>query len=198
MGLVCHGACGVNQNIPRFAQSSGLQNNPGACSGPLDSHRRYRVQFRLRSLCVTVMFAALACNAARIHLQGVQQQQQAAAFLSACGAQIIYEDELHFLNPEPVGPAPDWLSKWIGEDHFRHVASVDLCGVEITDEQLDQIANLRGVKHLYLTGESVTDLTLDRLASLRSLQSLCLTGTSVSEDGIRRWSQVRADVTLRF
>ena len=66
------------------------------------------------------------------------------------------------------------------------IASLDLTGTDIVDNQLDIVAKTRSVSELNLSSTKITDAGLEHLHGLRSLKLLKLTNTSVSTHAIER------------
>jgi hypothetical protein len=66
------------------------------------------------------------------------------------------------------------------------VVRVDLSKTQVTDAELKELQELKGLQDLALVGTQVTDAGLKELKDLKGLQTLNLTGTHVTDAGLKR------------
>ncbi len=84
-------------------------------------------------------------------------------------------------NPQPPGPA--WLKRWLGDNCFATVESVDATK-RFGEEGLKHLKELRAVHNACLSESAVKDDDLRRLAGVRGLRMLLLDHTQISDAGL--------------
>ncbi len=86
----------------------------------------------------------------------------------------------------PLGPS--WLSSWADKQSIpvpQRIVAIALDGTSASDEDLEQLRALRGLKTLNLSETAVTDAGLKHLKHFRGLKRLVLGGTRVSDAGLK-------------
>jgi len=83
----------------------------------------------------------------------------------------------------------------LGDDLFMHVEVVELFGPDFTDDGLENLKRLKGLKLLSLDGTVVTDAGLGTLKGLEQLDKLRLTDTwwetgfQFTDEGVNKLQQ---------
>ena len=85
---------------------------------------------------------------------------------------------------------------WIAK--CRRLELIDLAGVEIGNEGIDQLQRLPNLRCLTLSSDRVTDDTCRRLAQFPALTHLNLASRSITDEGIRELSALNALRHLRI
>jgi len=109
--------------------------------------------------------------------------------------------------PSPL-PGPDWAREWLGEHCFTRVVRLRAGRLDLDDDSLAHVAQLRQLRLLHndlwsagpilvwpewsypnkpaVAGDDpITDAGLAHLSDLTHLESLVLVGTVVADDGLR-------------
>ena len=68
---------------------------------------------------------------------------------------------------------------------FSRLATLKLCGTEITDEGARSLGLLKSLRILDIRRTRLTDSGINHLAEVRGLQNLCLRNTRLTDDGLR-------------
>lgn len=182
-------------------------------SGPPKPKRCRRwLRFSLRTLMLMVTAFAVwfgwQCDRAR-------RQKASVAGITELGGTIVYDHEfdgfeglmvtsmgsgsiawyhsgraLWLRDAEPWGPK--WLRRWMGEDFFQTVVSVNLSQHDrldyhgqVTDDDLRHLRDLIHVRRLLLDDcQYVTDRGLEYVAGLDKLERLYLDSTSITDRGL--------------
>ena len=113
-------------------------------------------------------------------------EEEAVVDLCEAGGRVTYDTDRDWCNPQPKPLPHELLRRFIGEQHFRRVIAVDLCGVKLTAERLELVLRFESLESLDLVGKEINDEILERLSRMKRLRRLTLTDTSVSEKGIAR------------
>lgn len=71
-------------------------------------------------------------------------------------------------------------------DSSGRIVSVDLSGLQVTDDDLSYLTAFKHLKWLYLRDNPITDLGVELLRELPELTLLDLSGTNLTEAGIRK------------
>lgn len=151
--------------------------------------KRHWLQFSLGSLLllITVLAAWLGWQVNR-----VRRQREAIALVERLGGEVYFDYQFdedvpmgRFLTfPDRKSSAPDWLRRLIGDDFFRHVASLSLRDTKVKDDDLRVIAGIRRLWILDLSNTSITSAGLAHLQGLRELRSLALINTDIDSAGL--------------
>jgi hypothetical protein len=72
---------------------------------------------------------------------------------------------------------------------FKNLAELDLSGSTVSEQQLELVAELVGLRVLRLAKTAISDRGVEQLASLSNLETLDLTGTAISPVVLQRLSQ---------
>lgn len=150
---------------------------------PLRLRRWFR--FSLRTLLVLM---TLVCVWLGREVNQAVRQQRAVELLEKLGADFIFAHQTSDSLAAPADwfdlqyppypdleepPAPEWLLRSVGEDHFRRLAFVglDTYDPSTTAAALRAIAGLRGIVRVDVDGE-LTPEHIRQLASLPGLRTL--------------------------
>lgn len=137
-------------------------------------------QFSLRSLCIATALVSVAAKLIVSHVQLVEREQHAATVFTEAGGRIVFDTAENWVNSQPRRLPPQWIRKAIGQEHFQRIVAADLCGVDLTNEQLEILTTLSHLRSLDLVGPTITDETLAELPRITSLHNLTLTDTRVT------------------
>ena len=97
--------------------------------------------------------------------------------------------------PGAEPPGDPWLRRWLGDDFFTNVTTMDLAQTEIDDADLKQLERLTDLQSLSL-GPRVTDLGLEPLTRLSKLHSLDLRATRVTDAGVEEIKKALPHCTI--
>jgi hypothetical protein len=106
----------------------------------------------------------------------IDQQQTAIREIERLGGDV---------ESEPGGP--DWLREWLDDEWmepFDTVTDVHLAETPATDNTLQQLGWLAGLRGLHLGGTRVTDAGLAYLNDLHQLERLSLDETQITDTGL--------------
>ncbi len=143
-------------------------------------------QYRLRSLFLLMLVAAIPLGWLSVKLKAARQQKAAVEAIEKLGGQVVYDYQRDEFDTTSKCPGPAWLRKLLGDDLFANVRRVDLT-VEITDADLETLKRLPQLQELCL-GFSVSDAGLERLKGLAQLQALYLEYANISDAGLKHLS----------
>jgi hypothetical protein len=105
--------------------------------------RRRFLQISIRTLLIVTALVAIGCAFWTRVLHRVQQQKLATARIQSLGGTAQ--------TRQPKTPWL-WLQRAVGEDYFKEVVSVSLNETLVSDADLEQIGQLRGMQSLFLNG----------------------------------------------
>ncbi|HVX13111.1 MAG TPA: hypothetical protein VHC22_18145 [Pirellulales bacterium] len=109
------------------------------------------------------------------------RQQQAVVSLKVIGAQLRYADELPFAS---LSPPMSWLNRWLGHDWAASLVQVNLGRSKVSDDDLQCLEKLPGLKFLWLQDTHVGNDGIAHLKSCLHIQELYLANTKVTDDGL--------------
>lgn len=176
--------------------------------------RRWRFQFRMRSVLVLVLLVAIPLCWFATSMRGAKRQQAAITAIAKAGGETVYHWQIGISNAKPPGPA--WLHPYLGVDFFSHVYGVqqadpfgsavpvwkfqddDMAHVKIftelvllavseapiSDSGLANVARLTAIEYLGLNRTRVTDAGLIHLRRLANLKNLRLAHTRITDAGL--------------
>jgi Leucine-rich repeat (LRR) protein len=105
------------------------------------------------------------------------QRRTVAAILRARGS-ISYDYQFSvskgYRRPNARPSAPAWLRKWLGDEFFQEVTSVQFINRPLTDLDLAPLARLDRLEEFHISGAPITDSGLKHLANLKELRILSL------------------------
>jgi hypothetical protein len=150
--------------------------------------RRRMLRFSLRFLFVLMTIAALYLGMLTVR---ARHQRAVVAMVLALGGDVGYlhnrpnsQRPKEFDSKIPA-PAPTWLRNLIGQDYFVTVVFIYLRGTEVTDEQLEMVADLPYLDNLTLDETQISDQGFVHLKKLKNLKVLWLNGTKIEDNGLR-------------
>lgn len=153
------------------------------------------MQFGTRSMLV----ATTACGIwLGWRVNEVRHEREALAIVQSLGGKAFFDYQCNFdeprftIHPHQKPTGNSWLRKAFGDEYFRHIASLDFRGTNLTDKDLKQIAGLSGLLMLDLAETQVTDAGLARLARMRQLRGLDLSRTQVTSTGLVHLAGINA------
>jgi len=152
--------------------------------------RRFRpfLRFSLRAFLVAFTALALALG---WYSNRVWKQRQIVRMIQARGGQITYDfEKASGRGPRFPQRARSPLSHWLGVDWFHQVVSVDLNGsapaTEISDEDLRQVCQLKGLRRLVLRDTTqVTPTGIKHVGQASSLEWLYLHRPAIRGSDLR-------------
>jgi Leucine-rich repeat (LRR) protein len=105
------------------------------------------------------------------------QRRAVAAILRAHGS-IGYDYQFSvskgYRRPSARPSAPAWLRKWLGDEFFQEVTSVQFIYRPVTDVDLSPLASLDRLEEFHISGAPITDAGLKYVANLKELRILSL------------------------
>ena len=140
-------------------------------------HRRRWLQFSLRTMLIVV---TVFCIWMAIATKQARDQRQAVEMILEVGGRVKYDHE----NDQSGPPGPEWLRRLIGDEYFFSVTSVDLTGLDISDDSLAAVKRFTDLGWLHLNNTQITDAGLVHLKGLTNLQTLFLGNTQISDAGL--------------
>jgi hypothetical protein len=78
----------------------------------------------------------------------------------------------------------------------RPVAGIDLMGTKVTDSDLKDLKNLKGLRGLGLRGTKITDAGLKDLRELKGLQLLWLGSVQMTDAGLKDLKEALANTHI--
>lgn len=150
-----------------------------------------RLQFSIKSLLLLVgclcLWLGITANAART------QREVVEAIMKVRGD--VEYDWQRTKDGKPRGrkhpPGPAWLRRWLGDEYFQSVTTVDFSAAWIRDEDLPPIERLGSIRHLWFDETRVTDAVMPRIGRLHRLESLGLTRTALTDKGVHELARLR-------
>ncbi|MEX2560040.1 MAG: hypothetical protein WD403_09000 [Pirellulales bacterium] len=120
---------------------------------------------------------------------GARRQRQAVEAVTALGGKVAYAFEPNLdprAKPLPIAKpaAPAWLRRALGDDYFSDVTAVFFINTDISDAEVETIAQLTQLRTLWICEPKVTDAALEKLAGLDQLMVLNLRSTQATSDGL--------------
>ncbi len=154
---------------------------------------RWRFQFGIRSLLVLAVVIAIASSWLAVRLRQIRQERRAVAAIETLNAILVRSE----------GFGPSWLRSLLGDDFCgASVESVDLCGYQVVDTDLNTLTDFTQIKSLSLRCcVRVTDAGVENIAVLNQLESLSLAATRLSDAGLshlkgfRHLKRLELDIT---
>jgi internalin A len=105
-------------------------------------------------------------------------QRRAVAAIQRARGSISYDYQFSvskgYRRPSARPSAPAWLRKWLGDEFFQEVTSVQFINRPLTDDDLAPLASLDRLEEFHISGAPITDAGLKHLANLKELRILSL------------------------
>ncbi len=164
----------------------------------LTPERRW-FQFRLRTLFVLVVVAAVPCAWLAWKIENKRRERAILSEIERLAGDPVYEWQWHLpgrLEVDPPGAA--WVRKLLGDDFFTGISDVTsfFPSDEMTDECLAHLEPLTALRFVCLQRSSVTDAGLEHLARIKNLDELMLDGTRVTDAGLIHLERLQGLHTL--
>jgi hypothetical protein len=183
----------------RDVQSPGSEN-------PLVRQRRVM----LRVLFGMSLVVGMTSGWVMMARQKADRQAEARDAIRQAGGRVYFDYQWRDGKPatDGVPPGAQWFRSLVGDEFLDRIVAVDLTGVEqpdelirqllllpyvhtvraggtaLSDQSLEVVGRLRGLRVLDLSGTLVTDAGVGQLGGLKQLQQLDVTGAAVSEKGV--------------
>jgi hypothetical protein len=138
--------------------------------------RRWRcLQFSIATLLlvITAIGLALAPWVNRVHFQ-----ERVIADVKRLGGSVSFEHDAG--KPDD----PSWLQAWLGEEYFRSVSGIHLEKTTVSEDLLEQIAQLPNITELSLREDNLSDDALRPLSRLRKLKALRIGFNPITDAGL--------------
>jgi hypothetical protein len=150
----------------------------------------WRFQCSIRWLPVLLLAVAIPCGWLAIEVRSARNQQEAVKAIERLEATIYYDyqfDASDRVMRDATPPEPRWLRELLGDRFFSDVWYVGFLSPnsEVTDDSLDDVAQLVSLRKLQLFESSVTDAGLIRLRCLPQLEDLLFRGERITDDGLQ-------------
>jgi hypothetical protein len=149
--------------------------------------KRTTFQFKLRSMFVLVVIAALLCGWLEWKMVRKERERAAVAEINKVGGYVLYDWEKPFDKANARPPGAAWLRKLLGDDFFASVVWVNVMHRhEIADEWLVCLEPLSDLAALYVNDHdnSITDAGVRYLSRFKKLRYLSLVGTGITDAGL--------------
>lgn len=144
--------------------------------------RRSSFQFRLRTLLLIFVFAALVLGVFSLRLERIRTSRQIGSQFEGAGAKVEYmAGRVWSVDFSPGNPNTPPAS-----------------GRKITDDDLVAIGQLSEIVFLTLDGTDISDAGLAQLAPLKYLSSLDLNKTRVTDAGLKHLARLPKLISLEL
>lgn len=162
-------------------------------------------QFSVQTLLMLLLFFSwpLARLATQISIESklIRKQQACIRALSNSPCQKVFSSRYNDgVRDNVVQKALITAgSPWLNQHNILQLcslASLDLSGLNVSEEQLAAIVNTETVSELDLSSTNVTDDGIRQLSQLASLQHLVLSDTSISDAAIQELTDRRPDLDV--
>jgi hypothetical protein len=152
-----------------------------------------RFNFSLRSLLIAVGVMGALCGWLGNRIVAARRQASAVSEIHGSGGGIIYDYQKDCSNPEPEGPAPEFVRAILGDDLFQNVEAVDLREMHVTRRIAESLTKLGKFRYLRLSGSTIDDDAWEVIARLRnfhrlSVPSEALFGPRLAD--LEQWTQL--------
>jgi hypothetical protein len=161
---------------------------PRAEAEPLHAARRgsfftWRLQFGFRAMLVVLLLASVSFA---IYVAPYRQQRLAADQLRAAGAAVRTEST-----------APRFVADCFGAEQFQEIVWVDCCELDLSEERLETLFELRSLRTLLISGDDVTDEKLARITDrLPSLKLLVVDSAPVAHEAVESIRRAHPQLVL--
>lgn len=132
------------------------------------------VQFRLGAMLIAMTVVCICLAFWQSSIAPFREQKAGIAELTKLGATI---------QTRPANPY--WMEKFVGEEDFVRVESVDLTYKLIKNEDLALIRKIPGLKELRLQGCPITNDGLAQLRGIEKLERLTISNTTLTGEALR-------------
>jgi hypothetical protein len=130
-------------------------------------------------------------------------QRGAVAAIRRAGGSISYDWQFSLsrgsrnLSARPW--APLWLRRWLGDEYFQEVTSVQFLNRPVTDVDLAPLASLDRLEEVAISGAPITDDGLKHVANLKALRIVSLWETrGITDAGLAHLSALTKVQTLNL
>ena len=145
-----------------------------------NSKRKIRLRLSLRAALTGLFLASLVLG---IWTSRSLNQKRAIIALKKLGGDVMYDDyESRRLDSA--------IARWLGPDFAYGPYSIDLGETDISDADLQHVAQLPSIVDLQLHETNVTGTGFDNLLPLKKLESLTLGGTKITNESLRHVGQM--------
>jgi len=145
--------------------------------------KRRRFQYTIRSLLVLTTLVAIACSWYANEMQNADRRRTAIEKIIELGGEASYHDAD---ESNGAGQPSKWYSllRHIhGDERLGNAVAIRLTNAEITDAELESLADVPTLESLAISSAQITD-DLTHLRGLRSLEVNCLGGVPVTDTGL--------------
>ena len=136
---------------------------------------RKRFVLSLRSAMLLVLLSGLWMG---WKVNRANEQRRTVAAILRAGGSISYDYQFStskgYRRSSARPSAPAWLLKWLGNELFQEVTSVQFINRPVTDLDLAPLACLDRLEEFHISGAPITDAGLKHLANLKELRILSL------------------------
>ncbi|MFC1758399.1 hypothetical protein ACFL2H_06475, partial [Planctomycetota bacterium] len=137
-------------------------------------HWRRLFQFRLSTILILVTICAIAIGYRKNIRHEYQTRQVIIEYLRDTGATVRL-----------IPKRPRLLARFIGQDLYRDVVSIDFQHLRIRDEDLGLLRGIDGCERLYLANTLITDDGLAHIAHFKNLKRISLWKTKATNRGLK-------------
>ena len=153
---------------------------------PSISYGRRWFQFRLR----TLLLATIALNCAfcwvGFNLKQAHVQREAVEAVLRMRGEVFYRySNSPFGAASKKSPAPEWLTKVLGDDFWGDVVRVDIYhNNDLRNEKLECLEQFSHLTNLALWNDALSDDDLAQCIGLSQIEKLNLGGNRITDSGI--------------
>jgi|WetSurMetagenome_2_1015567.scaffolds.fasta_scaffold365901_2 hypothetical protein len=134
-------------------------------------------QWRLRSLFLLTLLAAIAMSYVSVTVQSLHKQKAIADEIRAAGGLVKSEKT--------------WLGRLLRDNSLANVTGVVLDGASGSDARLEHLKSLTQLQVLHLADARISDAGLVHLAGFHHLESLVLRNTRITDAGLAHLEGLR-------
>jgi Leucine-rich repeat (LRR) protein len=128
-------------------------------------------------LASAAMFA-IACGLMGKEFSDLHKQAQAAEQLEQLGFSFLYQQDTEKQD--------SLLGNLLDKKYFRRAVVGWCSNATISDEKIEILKDLRGLKYLNLSGTKISDKCFRQLEKVPDLKRLYVYGTPLTHKGVRR------------
>lgn len=148
--------------------------------------RRFRLQFRLRTLLIAVPLVGLACGRFVAWRGELRAETQLHNELAGNGPQDMFTGQQHFDTAVQTWQAPPWLSESLAKilaprEAFNRITTLKLFGDQAIDSNISRLPTFRCLNQLRVVNSKCTTPGLKPISHLQSLTVLELPDADVSD-----------------
>jgi len=139
------------------------------------------LQYRLRTMFVLVIIAAIPCIWIKWTMDQKRRERVAVAEIKRMGGYVTYDWQV---SAEKEPPGPVWLRTLLGDDFFSSVKVVVIGNHIVNDDWLVHLEPLSELSVIFVESPHITDAGVRYLTRFTHVAELSLSKTAVSDSGL--------------